>query len=163
MQRTTNQKILLVFSIIEIVAAACAIILAFLAFAGGAILSGSTGTNDLIVEGMQLTDAEAGNAAIIASVVLLIAGIVSLIIGILGIRAANDNQKIKPVWVLAIIEVALGAIGVILAIVNSSGMGGIASNAINLVLSIVVLVVANNIKKEAFGEGSGKGEADKEK
>ena len=41
MQRSTNQKILLVVSIIEIVVAALAIISAIAALAGGALLAGS--------------------------------------------------------------------------------------------------------------------------
>lgn len=52
MQRSAGQKILLVFSIIEIVLAALAIILALFALAGGAVLGGASGVNDIVVNGV---------------------------------------------------------------------------------------------------------------
>ena len=80
---------------------------------------------------------------------VLIACVIELIVGILGVRAANDNQKIMPVWVLALIDVIMYAIGIIFTVVNGDfGSQGL-SAILSLVFGLLLFWVANNIKKQA--------------
>ena len=143
MGRSTNQKILLVLSIIEIVVAALIIIMALLSFTGGALLTGASGSAD--VASTAVGGTLMGGAVMLLGIGLLVGGIISLIIGILGVRAANDNRKIMPVWVLAIIELVFSVISAIMAVVNGAD---VLSSCISLTLAIVIFVIANNIKKE---------------
>ena len=64
-------------------------------------------------------------------------------------RAANDNQKIMPVWVLAIINVVLCVAGLIAIIVNGTfGSDGV-SSICSLAVGVLIFWIANNIKNQA--------------
>ena len=64
-------------------------------------------------------------------------------------RAANDNQKIMPVWVLAIIGLVGAVITIVVALTDGSFSAGDTSSLGSLVGSGLMFWVANNIKKQA--------------
>lgn len=143
MQRSGSQKALLVFSILKIIGAVLLILGAIAAiFATGVLGAGN----------VNITEAERTQGIAVfsvLSVVLIISAIWGMLCGIFGIRAANDNQKIKIVWVFAIIGIVIDVISLIGTFANgdfaNSGAGAIGS----MVMSIVIFVLANNIKREA--------------
>ena len=99
-----------------------------------------------------LTAEEAGSVGVasaalgVASALIIIGAIVSIIEGVLGLRAAKDNQKIMPVWVLAII----GLVGAVISLIMSIAQGAFnASSILSLALSGLMFWIANNIKTEA--------------
>lgn len=148
MERSKNQKVLLVFSVIEIVAGAIMAVLAILALTGGAFIAGGA-AGDIAVDGATLSSGQAGSIVVIAGIVLLVAGVIGIVVGVLGVRAAKDKSKIMPVWVLAIIDVVLSLVIAIYAIANGAEASSIGTDVVSLVISVIVLVVANNIKREA--------------
>lgn len=147
MQRSGSQKALLVVSIIEIIFAVLALIMGIMTLAGIGLVS--TATLDADPTTNAMAQATAGAAFSIASVVLLVSGGWSLFCGIMGVRAANDNQKIMFVWVVSIISVVLQVISLIMAIVNGSFADNWASQIIALALQCLMFWLANNIKQEA--------------
>ena len=150
MERSGSQKVLLVISIINIIAAVVALLGGLLVMLGGAAL-GTVPASDAAaaLEGSGITQGEAGALVGVAGLVIVLSGVVSLIVGILGVRAANDNQKIMPVWVLAVIQLILYAISLVTIIVGGSfGTQG-ASAIVSLVLAVLIMWLANNIKREA--------------
>ena len=150
MERSGSQKFLLVISIINIVFAVLGILAGITGIMGGALF-GAVDTQEVssALSGTGVTQGEASGIMVGAFLLVFIASIFELLVGILGIRAANDNQKIMPVWVLALIEVILYAIGIIVTIVNGSfGTDGL-SSILSLVFGILIFWVANNIKKQA--------------
>ena len=150
MERSGSQKFLLVISIINIVFAVLGIIAGILGVMGGAVF-GAADPQEVssALSGTGVTQGEASGIMIIAFLFIFLASIVELIVGILGVRAANDNQKIMPVWVLAIIQVALYVIAIIVAIIDGSFGASAFSYILSLVFGILLFWVANNIKKQA--------------
>ena len=95
-------------------------------------------------------DASTGAAATavlgVGGILLTVPGIISILEGVLGVRAANDNQKIMPVWVLAIIGLVFGVIGLIMSIVQGNFQW---SSVVSVIISGLMFWIANNIKQEA--------------
>ena len=150
MERSGSQKILLVLSIINIIAAVVALLGGLLVMLGGAAV-GTVPASDAAaaLEGTGVTQGGAGARVGVAGLVIVLGGVIGLVVGILGVRAANDNQKIMPVWVLAIVQLVLYAISLISTIAGGSfGTQG-ASAIVSLVVAFLIVWLANNIKKEA--------------
>ena len=150
MERSGSQKFLLVISIINIVFAAIGILGGIAGIMGGAFF-GAADPQEVssALSGTGVTQGEASGLVVGVFLFVLLACIVELIVGILGVRAANDNQKIMPVWVLALIQVILYAITIIMSIVNGSFASDGISNVLSLAFGILLFWVANNIKKQA--------------
>ena len=146
MQRSGSQKALLVISIIEIISAAIVLILGIVSLVGfgasGAIDTGDADLNSVVRAG-------AGAAFGFASIIALISGGWSLFCGILGVRAANDNQKIMIVWVFSLIAFALQVITIIMSFFNGSFGDNWVSYLISLIWPALMFWIANNIKQEA--------------
>ena len=150
MERSGSQKVLLVLSIINIIVAVLALLSGLLVMLGGAAV-GTIPASDAAaaLEGTGVTQGEAGALVGIAGFVIVFSGVIELVVGILGVRAANDNQKIMPVWVLAIVQLVLYAISLISIIAGGSfGTQGV-SAIVSLVVAFLIVWLANNIKKEA--------------
>ena len=150
MQRSGSQKVLLVLSIISIIVAVIGILFGIMKMLGGALLGmvpADEAASALSESG--LTQQEAGAFAGLAGFIVLIGCVIELIVGILGVRAANDNQKIMPVWVLAIIELILSAISLGSVVANGSFSSNGLSAILSLVIAVLMLWIANNIKREA--------------
>lgn len=147
MQRSGSQKALLVVSIIEIVCAAIVLILGIVSLAGIGAVSSMTVDSDPQTNAM--VQAAAGSVFSIATIVLLVSGGWSLFCGIMGVRAANDNQKIMFVWVMSIISVVFAVISLIMSIVNGTFGDNWVSQILTLAVQCLMFWVANNIKQEA--------------
>lgn len=150
MERSGSQKFLLVISIINIVFAAFGIIGGIMGVLGGALVGAADPSEvSSALSGTNMTQGQASGMVVAMFLVVLLASAVELVVGILGVRAANDNQKIMPVWVLALVQVILYAVGLIGSIVGGSfGTDGL-SGVLSLLFGILLFWVANNIKKQA--------------
>lgn len=150
MQRSASQKVLLVISIIDIIGAAL-MLLAGLAFMlGGAVIGAIDPTEaSEALSGTGVTQGQIGIFVGVGGFVIIMAGVIELVLGILGVRAANDNQKIMPVWIVSIISLAFGIIGLIAIIAGGAFATQGVSGIVSLIISALMLWVANNIKKEA--------------
>ena len=150
MQRSGSQKALLVLSIINIIFAVIALLAGLTLMLGGALFGAAPASDaSAALSGSGITQGEAGAFAGIAGIAIVFGGVIELILGILGVRAANDNQKIMPVWVLAIIQLVLSAISLITTITDGSfGTQG-TSTVASLALAVLIMWLANNIKREA--------------
>lgn len=143
MQKSSSQKALKVVSIIMIVLAALTIAGGLFMTIGGGALAGSS------IDAADETTAVMAGIAMLGGFMLLFGGIVNLIVGLFGLRGANNPQKIGVFFVLAIIGTVLSALSFIGTLMSgyaeaSSILSGLAS----LVLPIVCVVLAYNIKKE---------------
>ena len=131
MQKTTSQKALKVISIIMIVFAALTLLLGI----GGIVTGGALG-----ILGAGIGDA--GSAALVGGVAA-VAGFV------FGLRGANDPRKIGAFYALAIIGLAFAVLSALGTFFGGSADGGdIASALFGLVLPLVCVLLAYNIKKE---------------
>ena len=141
---------MLVISILNIIGAALGILMGFLMITGGALV-GVVDSSEAAsaLAGSGLTQGELSGLASIAGIVMLVAGVIELILGILGVRAANDNQKIMPVWIVAIVELVLCIIGLIAMLVNGSFSTEGASTIVSLIFAGFTMWIANNIKVQA--------------
>ena len=63
------------------------------------------------------------------------------------LRAANDSSKIMPTWVFAILGLISGVVGVINSLVGGDGISAILGSVITLILSALIFIAANTIKK----------------
>jgi len=150
MQRSGSQKVLLVLSILNIIGAVLALLGGLAMMMGGALI-GAVDSSEAAaaLAGSGVSQGELGVVAALGGFLVIFAGVIELVMGILGVRAANDNQKIMPVWVLSIISLILNAVGFIACIVNGSfGTQG-ATYIISLILAALMMWIANNIKQEA--------------
>ncbi len=145
MGRSGSQKVLLVVSVIEIVGAVLSLITGFMFFLGaGAVLSDPT-----VVAGSGIAQDEAAGYFVILSGLLIVEGLWSLLCGILGVRAANNNQKIMIVWIFSLIALVMAVLGIIVALINGQFGTQVWSLLISLVCSGIMFFIANNIKNEA--------------
>lgn len=150
MQRSGSQKALLVISIISIVFAVIGILLGLMTLLGGALV-GAVPAEDAseALAGSGINQAQAGVLVGVMGFVTVLISAFELVVGILGVRAANDNQKIMPVWVLAIVELVLCVIAVIMVFVNGTFATDGVSSILSLAIGALIFWIANNIKKEA--------------
>ncbi len=144
MQKTTSQKALKVISIIMIVFAALTLLLGI----GGIVTGGALGI-------LGAGSGDAGSAALVGGVaavagfVILLGGAINLAIGIFGLRGANDPRKIGACYALAIIGLAFAVLSALGTFFGGSAAGGdIYSALFGLVLALVCVLLAYNIKKE---------------
>ena len=151
MERSGSQKFLLVISILDIIMGILILLGAILLLvAGVGSVAVSSDPAAMAEAGVTATEAaEAGGALGILGFFTLLSGGLCLLQGILGLRAANDNQKIMPVWVLAIIGLVGAVITIVVALTDGSFSAGDTSSLGSLVGSGLMFWVANNIKKQA--------------
>ena len=146
MERSGSQKALFVISILNIIGGGISILFAIMTGVAGGMV-GAASSAQLVEAGVDSsTQALAAGGLTIITLIAIISGAIGLIEGILGVRAANDNQKIMPVWVLAIIGLVFSVISIIMAIVQGNFQ---LSSLVGLVLSGLMFWIANNIKTEA--------------
>lgn len=151
MQPSKSQKILRIISIISIVTAVIGIILAGLMIFGGALVTTADpeSVTEITAE-TDLTQAEVGVGVVFLGILLLVDGIVSVIMGWLGLRAAKDNQKVKPVWMLAVVSLVLDILALVISFINGTFSSQNAmSSIVAVAVSFLMFKLADNIKKEA--------------
>ena len=144
-EMTGSQKALKVICIVLIVISILAILAGFVEFAGGMAIAGA-GYAGAAAD--QEYYALGAGLLFILAVISIISGVVDLIIGILGVRGANNPEKIGPFFVIAIIGLVLCALGVIFTL--SSGvtdLSALSNSLVQLVLLICCVVLAKNIRK----------------
>ncbi len=149
MERTGSQKALFVLSILSVIFGGLGVILALLALLGGIGLG--LLTPEQLAE-VGLSNRGAGKATAILttiSIIALLSSAFSLLIGILGIRAAKDNSKIMPVWVLALIDLIFTIISTVVSLLNGASFDEIISFIFGIIFSAIIFALANNIKKQA--------------
>lgn len=136
----TSEKILNITGILSIIGGIIGIIFGALAiFGGGMAVTNAPSTEE---EAMAV-----GGVAIIGGIAAIIAGIFNLLEGIFSVRAARDNSKIQPAWIFALISLVLD----VLALISNIGSGkSLLSSIITALLSLLIFVAANNIKKSAY-------------
>lgn len=142
MEKSVNQKALKVLSILMIVFSACALVLGIVLIVGHEALA---------IEGILpvgLTSEELSIAVVMLGVVLIVSALVNGVIGLLGLRGANNPQKIKVYFILAVIGTIFALFGTLQGI--TSGTAGTTSvvNFTGVVLPLVGAVLAYKIKKE---------------
>ena len=152
MQRTGFQKALLVVSVLSIIGAVLNILGGLGLMGGGALLGGSAASAELEAAAAEAGTTTTGIAAtfIGGGLGVVAAGILSGIEGVLGIRAANDATKIKPVWIIAVIGLVLAVLGLVLTF----GMGlntpeNIGSAVGSIIGNGLMFWIANSIKVQA--------------
>ena len=142
MERSGSQKALKVLGIIYIIIGVIGIIAGVFTMIGGGL-----GTSALVAT----TDLEVSGAGIIGlglliffGIMSLISGIISLICGIFANRAANDCHKWRGLFVITVISLVLNVINLISAIASHQS---IVAAIISVVWSILILWLANNVRK----------------
>ena len=151
MERSSSQKGLRIMAILSIIGAVLVIIFGALFGGIGATMLSTADPSDVA----QLTAETGMSQQELTGVVgglgigTLIGGIVSLICGILCLRAANDNTKIMPAWVIAIISLVANVVSIIMTFANGTFSQNVASSIGGLVFSVLTFYFANNIKAEA--------------
>ncbi len=128
----SSNKILKIFGILGIIGGILSIIMGLIATFGGAAVTTATESEEM------------GVLVVLVGIIMFISGIVSLIQGIFSVRAAKDNSKIGPAWLFAIISLVMGVISLGTTLANG---GSIASSIPSLLISILIFMAANTIKK----------------
>jgi hypothetical protein len=149
MEKSSSQKALKVISIINLVMGALIALLAILSFVGGSVL-GSMTVSQIVNQGLNAKAQQVGTATFnMLGLILLIGGVISIIEGILGVRAANDPDKIMPVWILSIMSLTLSAATLVMSLFHMGGMTFDISQIVQLILDFLVFWIANNIRNQA--------------
>lgn len=149
MQRSGSQKALLVFSILELIAAGLCFLMGIMAVFAGGLLAGA-GPEAIAEAGLTESDQALGAGLIgVLAVIVIVSALWSLLCGIFGIRAANDNQKIMVVWVFTLIGVILCVLSIIASIINGTFGQEVWSLVFTAVFDGIMFWLANNIKREA--------------
>lgn len=137
MSREAAKTTLFVVGIIETVLGGIAAIGSLIGLIGSFALMG---TGDALGAGL-------GIIALVAMLAGLISSAWSLVVGIMGIAVKKDEEKAKTCYIFGIILLALQAVSLITALVNSSfGFG----NILGLVIPVLYTYAAYVVKKELF-------------
>ena len=135
----TSNKILKIFGILGIIGGALSVIMGLVASFSGQIVT------------VAAEDESMGLLVVVVGIIMVITGIVSLIEGIFSVRAAKDNSKIGPAWWFAIISLVMGVISIGSNLANGSGIAG---SIPSLLISILIFMAANTIKKAVKNPGT---------
>lgn len=143
------RKFLKVFSIIEIVLAVLTLVLALASM--GIIALGPEVTSETVsADGVTLT---VGQTFAAFGAIALISGVIDLIVGILGVRGANNPEKIGAYLVLAVIAFLFDAVELVLTIISmaqgTADANGLLSALISAALNGALVYIAYKIKSEA--------------
>ena len=79
----------------------------------------------------------------------------SLLAAYFLLAAAKDASKIKPAWAITLLGVILSVLGVVLVVTAGSGTEALVSEAVALVLNLIVFIAANNVKKQLASDQPG--------
>lgn len=136
-----SQKTLKIISIVMIVWAVITVVIGALLAAGSALPDLAQDTID--VSGTTLN---AASAVLTAGLIVVVNGVLNFIVGCFGLRGAKNPKKIGVFFVLCIINLVLGVLGIVLNIVNGSFQW---TSLISLAIVIVCTYLAVAIKKQA--------------
>lgn len=136
-----SQKALKVISIVMIVWSILIILLGAFMAAGSAVPGLSAETID-----MGNGDVSMSTAALTFGVGTIVGGVIDLVIGLLGLRGAKHAHKIGLFFVLCVIGLILGIVGLVLDIMNGAVPW---TDVVSVVIVIVCTALASSIKKQA--------------
>ena len=158
MSLETSKKILKVFGIFSIIVGIIGAILGALGVLTGSVMGAGaiTGNIDELVAKANVTKEQlAGMVGLIGIVSLILhdASIIEIISGVFSVKAAKDSQKIMPAWIFALIGVIMGIVSLGLTFLNKNALNtklsDIIGYTVGLLINILIVVAANNIKKAA--------------
>lgn len=136
-----SQKTLKIISIILIVWAIIVILLGAFMAAGSAVPGMSAESIDMGSGPMSMS-----SAALAFGVGTIIGGVINLIIGLLGLRGAKNPHKIGLFFVLCIIGLVLGIVGIVMNIMQGAFQR---TSLVSIVIIAVCTFLAHSIKKQA--------------
>lgn len=136
-----SQKALKVISVIMIAWAIFVILLGVFLAVGSAVPGMSAESIDM---GDGVVDMS--TAALALGLGTVIGGIVNLVIGLLGLRGAKNSRKIGAFFIMCIIGLVLGIVGLVLDIMNGALQW---SDIVSVLIVVVCTGLAQSIKKQA--------------
>ena len=142
----TSNKILKITGIATIVISIFVIIIGVLSILGSNLISVDAAAEQKLDKDLALGVMVFSLLGMMA----LFSGILNLLEGIFSVRAANDNTKIMPAWIFAIINLVMGVINIITVVMDQSleNKGStIVGTIIGLVITILIFYAAHTIKQ----------------
>lgn len=136
-----SQKALKIISIILVVWSILVIALGAFLAAGSAVPGMSAETIDM---GGEVTDM--ATAALAFGIGTAIGGVINLVIGLLGLRGAKNPHKIGLFFVLCIVGLVLGVVGIVMDFMQGSFQW---TSLVSVVIVAVCTYLAHSIKKQA--------------
>lgn len=143
MEMTLSRKVLNIAGILDYIAGGFALVL-------GAIVTGAgvlARNNPELAQDMPVNFGE--YTVLIVGIVLAAGAVFTLIYAHLERAAAKNPAKIMPVWVLSILSVVCSVFSLISNLAHHAALADLAGTFTGLAIGILMLVIANNIKKEA--------------
>ena len=140
MDLATSQKVVRIFGIIDIV-------VGVLVLVGGVGMFGLGGAGAAVGDLNDKNVVLGAGILMLLGIIMLVSGIASILEGVFSLRAAKDASKVKPLWVLSIINIVLSVINLIGSFSNDGT--SIFSGIISLAINAVIFYLANNIKNYA--------------
>lgn len=136
-----SQKALKIISIILVIWSIIVILLGGFLAAGSAVPGMSAESIDMGGSTMDMASAALG-----FGIGILIGGVINLIIGLLGLRGAKNPHKIGLFFVLCIIGLVLGVVGIVMNVMQGAFQW---TSLVSLVIVAVCTYLAHAIKKQA--------------
>lgn len=147
MNTTTCLKIVKVVGIIDIIYGGLAILTAIIgAFGSFAMLSMTA--EELAEAGLAIegTDISASTVFVILAVTSLVEGVLMVCCGIFGLKATSDPAKVKPLWVVSLILVAIAGLSLVFDVFG--GMSNVVTELVALALTGAMFYAANVLKQQ---------------
>lgn len=142
------RKALKILSIIEIVLAVLALLVA-LASMGVIALGPEFTDQSFTVEGTTIT---VGQTFAVLGALALIGGVIDLLTGCLGVRAANNPEKIGFFFVLVVIDLIFNVVELVLTIVSmaqgTATASTLVSSLVAAAISFAVFYITTKVKAE---------------
>ena len=143
MEMTLSRKVLNIAGILDYIAGGLSLLLGFAVIGAGAFAM----NNPEIAKDLP---ANLGAQTVLIIGIALAAGaILTMVYAHLERVAAKNPAKIMPVWVLSILSVGFSVFTLISDLTRHAALADMGPNFAGLVFGILMLVIANNIKKEA--------------
>ena len=151
MSVNTARTMLKVFGILNIIFGIIGILIGAAALIGGNLVGmGAAGSSGLTQEDAALAAGAAG-IILVVGLIALVGAVIKLLQGIFSVGAAKNPAKIMPAFVFAVIGLIMSILSLVITFASGAGAAGasVISGVISLVLSILVFVAANTIRKNA--------------
>ena len=143
MEMTFSRQFLDVAGILDFIVGILALILSIIVSGAGRVIINEPELAE------ELHSAFGSYTILILGIVIAAVSLFAIFSGCLERAAAKDPAKIMPAWVLSILSVVVGTGSLIYDFVKNVSITDLTSTLIGLIFSIMVLIAANNIKKQA--------------
>ena len=151
MKRSGSQKVLLVLSILTIIGAVISLLMAVFSFFGAGMLI-QLPASDVASLSQETGMTQEGMGGLLAGlgIIGVVSALVGLIRGVFGLRASKDATKVGPLWVFSVIGLALSIASIVFGLVTGAREFSKLAGAFGGLLgSLIMFVIANNIKRQA--------------